>query len=201
MILRALALLALLLPGLAAAQGYPALHDVTGVAADDVLNIRSAPDASSPIIGSFSPHSKFIEVVRAEGGWGRINIGERAGWVSLRYLARHPEPPPGSFPEELACYGTEPFWGLDYSAEGVVFSTPDQTRRLHLQSALVSPNHTRKLAILAGSEELFTTITITPARCNDGMSDREFGLSVSVVTRFPEGYRLYSGCCSLKPDP
>lgn len=56
---------------------YPALHDVTGVAADDVLNIRSEPSASSPIIGTFSPFETDVEVVALspDGGWGRVNAG------------------------------------------------------------------------------------------------------------------------------
>ena len=39
------------------------MFDVTGVAANDVLNIRAAPDASAEIIGTLSPNARDIEVV------------------------------------------------------------------------------------------------------------------------------------------
>ncbi|MBO6774261.1 MAG: hypothetical protein JJ897_01915 [Marinibacterium sp.] len=48
--------LAMLLPVAASAQDrWPGLYSVIGVASNDVLNIRIAPDASSDIIGSFGP--------------------------------------------------------------------------------------------------------------------------------------------------
>ncbi|MEO1155590.1 MAG: SH3 domain-containing protein, partial [Pseudomonadota bacterium] len=46
-----------------AAQGYPALFDVTGVASDDVLNIRSAPSATAEIIGTLAHNETGVEVV------------------------------------------------------------------------------------------------------------------------------------------
>ena len=62
--MRALALLlALALPSGAAAKGLPALHDVTGVAADDVLNVRARPDASAPVLGALTPDATGVEVV------------------------------------------------------------------------------------------------------------------------------------------
>jgi hypothetical protein len=81
-------ILALLVAMPAAAQDLPALFRVTGVAANDVLNIRAEPSARAAIIGSFRPDAGGIEVVAlsADGRWGLVNSGEQAGWSSMRYL-------------------------------------------------------------------------------------------------------------------
>jgi uncharacterized protein YgiM (DUF1202 family) len=52
-------LFALLLMGTAAtAQSeYPRLHDVVGVASDDVLNVRAGPGGSHPIVGELGPRN------------------------------------------------------------------------------------------------------------------------------------------------
>ena len=82
-------LLALLVLGTAAAaqDGYPRLHDVVGVASDDVLNLRAGPGAGHDKVGELTFDARAVEVVRAEGGWGLVNAGEGPGWASLRYLA------------------------------------------------------------------------------------------------------------------
>ncbi|MGB3280174.1 MAG: peptide-binding protein, partial [Pseudorhodobacter sp.] len=49
--------------GLARAETLPALFDVTGVAADDVLNLRAAPDGVAEILGALGPSAKDVEVV------------------------------------------------------------------------------------------------------------------------------------------
>ncbi|MDQ2094264.1 COG3650 family protein [Rhodalgimonas zhirmunskyi] len=203
--IRALALL-LLLPVSALAQGvmgqtYPALHAVTGVASDDQLNVRSAPRAGSALVATLAPDARNIEVIYTDNGWGRINVGEGAGWASMRYLARQQEDDtPGLFPPRLACFGTEPFWSLDITPDAAKFATPEGESLLHIQDRMTSRNTLRDFAVMAGSTDLFLTATITPARCNDGMSDREFGLHSSAVIRFPDGYQLLSGCCTLPPS-
>ena len=83
---------ALALPAIATQDGWPALHDVTGVSAGDALNIRERPDASSPIIGGLASDAEGVEVIRPNERltWGLVNVGERTGWVSLLYLERRP---------------------------------------------------------------------------------------------------------------
>ncbi|MEP2426619.1 MAG: SH3 domain-containing protein, partial [Tateyamaria sp.] len=80
------------LPAAATQDAWPALYDVSGVAENDALNIRQAPDAAAPIIGSLTPDAEGIEVIRPDDhhGWGLVNSGEGRGWVSLRYLTRQP---------------------------------------------------------------------------------------------------------------
>ena len=62
---------------------------MTGVAANDLLNIRAAPSANAEIIGTLSPRARHIEVVGYDdtGRWAQINTGEISGWAALRFLA------------------------------------------------------------------------------------------------------------------
>lgn len=59
----------------------PALFDVTGVSADDTLNVRQNPRATAGLLAELSPDATSIEVVRLSdsGGWGLVNIDESAG--------------------------------------------------------------------------------------------------------------------------
>lgn len=95
------------------AEDYPALYDVTGVRADDALNIRERPDADSPIIGMLTPDSTGVEVVAEVDGWGVVNIGERAGYANLRFLARSERPAWNQLATPLVCSGSEPFWRIE----------------------------------------------------------------------------------------
>ena len=98
------------------AQTLPALYDVTGVEADDSLNVRTAPDATSNIVATIHSTGTNIEVIAINDtqGWGLVNIGEQSGWTSLRYLERQPNQDTGDFPAITDCYGTEPFWNIDF---------------------------------------------------------------------------------------
>ena len=129
--MRGLAALLVLLPTLAFAQmlPLPALHDVQGVAADDVLNIRSAPDAGAGVIGALAPDATGVEIVERSDDlkWGLVNSGEGAGWVALRFLQRQAGQDHGQFPPVAACSGTEPFWSMtrDAGADHWVYESPD----------------------------------------------------------------------------
>ena len=76
----------------AGAETFPALYSVTGVAGDDVLNIRLEPDATAEAVGSLPPDATNIEVVglSPDGGWGQVIAGEAAGWIKMEFLARSP---------------------------------------------------------------------------------------------------------------
>lgn len=196
MMRRAVLLLVLFfLPPLAAmAEDYPALFDVSGVAADDVLNIRAQPSASSEIIGTLAPDARNVEVIRASGGWGMVNAGERSGWVSMRFL----EAQPGgdyALSRMMTCFGTEPFWNLDITqGELAHFSLPGGGTSHYTVGLLQrSSNRTDRFALFGGS----LVAAIARASCSDGMSDRAYGLSVDLFPDTEGGKGFYSGCCSL----
>lgn len=191
-------------------ERLPALFSVTGVEADDVLNIREEPQASAGLIGSLEPDAEGVEVIRRDesGRWGLVNSRERAGWVAMRYLAAEPNEDERALPEELSCYGTEPFWGLRRAGDLLEFSTPEEdgiafTAGTVLTSVNRLPPHWAVLAHEAtgGSADEGGRLTaiIEPTMCSDGMSERQFGLSITLIDERPPSPRALSGCCSLRP--
>lgn len=195
------ALIMLCFSGLVArADPLPQLHDVTGVAAGDVLNIRAAPSASSQIIGAFDRDARGIEVVAQNpaGTWGQVNTGERAGWVSLRYMAaRGVMIDHYNLPDGLRCFGTEPFWSLSNAGGALRYRTPetparDLPIRIAQDNGLV--DDLRRMIRFAGPDGPGVAF-VYPATCNDGMSDRVFGLSIGAMLG-PDSPML-TGCCSL----
>lgn len=194
--IRFLALVLWLLPMAARAEIYPALHDVTGVAPDDVLNIRAAPDAGSAIIGSLAPDAQAVEVVGVEGDWAVVNVRETMGYASLRFLTRQSEPDWNALQIPLTCVGTEPFWSLHIDpAKGETrFQTPEH------DAAQIAPI-TGTWPALAWSQTAAIELpdglaVLSPAECSDGMSDQGYGISADLFFTGPSRARL-SGCCSL----
>ena len=72
---------------------------VEGVAADDVLNIRAQPDASSRILGSIPPGERHVDGLGApstvaRSTWQRVRYGSVTGWVNARFLRANVGGPP-----------------------------------------------------------------------------------------------------------
>lgn len=202
--MRALSTLCLcvVLAGPVSGDPFPALYDVTGVASNDVLNIRAEPTARAPILDRFGPFDRDVEVLGtdASGKWGRVHAGERMGWSSLRFLTRQPDQDGGLLPEQLFCHGTEPFWNLDFQADHTteldrLGSDPLQYDMTPLAMAQNAPN--THGAIGSGPQGAIT-LGITRQMCSDGMSDLEFGLSATVIYESTFGADVLSGCCSLR---
>ncbi len=213
---RLLALIFVLFSFPAIAQDiFPALYDVTGVAADDVLNVRADPSARSEIIGAFTPFGTAVEVIGLsdDGRWGRVNAGERAGWTSMRFLARQPgqtaadwgTAPDRIAPRVLECFGTEPFWTLvlvpggtlDYAALG----QGDGSAYPGGYEALVASASSGKRAFSGWLETepmSFTGIVGTEI-CSDGMSDQLYGFAIDLLVSGSTGTQLDAGCCRLAP--
>ena len=62
-------------------------YRVTGVAANDVLNIRSGADAGTGIVGTIPPNGTGIRIIdRCAGAWCPIEYRGVRGWVNQRYL-------------------------------------------------------------------------------------------------------------------
>lgn len=179
------------------AEVFPAWYDVTGVAADDVLNIRAAPDAGSEVIGTLAPDANGVEVVAVQGGWAVVNTDEGAGFASMQFLRRASGLDWNLLKSPLACQGTEPFWSLqiDPANWAARFQAPeDQTARA-LPITTTWPG--LPWAEAAAVELSEGVLVLTPAECSDGMSDRHFGIATDLfATETGKGGRL-SGCCRL----
>ena len=187
-----------------ATQEYilPTLFDVAGVGAGDVLNVRAAPGTGAEIIGGLAADARGVEVVGldASGRWGQVNVGERAGWVAMRFLAHRTDVwVSGALPAGLACFGTEPFWSLRPDGGTVVFAAPGVPETATPLVATLDTGIFRdpRRALVAEGADGRMTVTIAPAACSDGMSDRAFGLSAMVVREGGDGSVLLTGCCSI----
>ena len=195
-------LLFALVPCLAAAQGLPALHDVTGVGEEDVLNIRAGPSSAAPVIGTLAPDARGIEVVaRSEAGtWGQVNTGERAGWASMRFLERQPGQDESALPDPVRCFGTEPFWSLDVARSGLRLDGPGIARVETPLAARSAASGIRGRYGFAGenvADAVAVHGIVRREACTDGMSDRRFGLSLDLLVTSGGVLSQYAGCCSL----
>jgi len=186
-----------LLAGPAAADSLPALYDVTGVAAGDVLNIRAEGKAEAAVVGTLPPDATAVEVVEESGNWGLVNTGEGSGWVNLRFMARQPGPDWFALETPLRCLGTEPFWSLGIEpATGVaVYSTPEGGDRFTTVTARWPGTPYGASAAIALPEGF---AVLTGGYCSDGMSDRAFGIRADLFLTGDPAARL-AGCCTLAP--
>jgi uncharacterized membrane protein len=194
--IRLLALILALIPMALRAEVFPALHDVTGVAADDVLNIRAAASADAPVIGTIAPDATGVEVVAVRDGWAVVNTGEGSGYAALRFLSRADDPDWPTLEVPLTCLGTEPFWSLqiDPGLAETRFQTPED-------EAPLSAPITRSWPGLPWSQAAAVALpegiaVLTPAECSDGMSEQSFGIAADLFLAGAERSRL-SGCCRL----
>ncbi len=183
------------------AEPFPRLYDVTGVAADDVLNIRADPSGSSAIIGQLTPQQQNIEVMAsdASGKWGLVNVGERSGWVAFRFLHATTGNEDYALAPELSCRGNEPYWSLDVNqGQSAEFSSlTGETKSYPVGKISVGTGRTDRFLLGLGQSSV---AVISREMCSDGMSDRDFALRIDLVTSADGQQSLLSGCCSIAPN-
>lgn len=192
------------LAGAAVAQPFnlePGYYAVTGVSANDVLNIRAEPDASAPIVGSFAPDAAPVEVLIEQDGWGYVSSGEGMGWASMAFLQPLEVSRMGqsAVPDGLTCGGTEPFWGASMSESGINFASMDSAEEVF--SFIAAENFggagpLRNL-LIGGNATRNVTAVISTEICSDGMSDRDYPRRIDLVFNGEGGPSGYAGCCSM----
>jgi len=183
------------------AQNWPEVFRVEGVAAADVLNIRAEPKAGAKIVGTYGAHDFNIEVLglSEDGRWGRVGVPEGNGWVAMRFLVATPVAE-SDLPRPLRCHGTEPFWSISLDPRGgAEWDSPETgPRPLSAQEELVVPGYAGGYWLrLLDRPEKRHDLAITREYCDDGMSDRAYGLAAVMFTRSQDGNRVYRGCCTL----
>ena len=185
------------------AMAAPEYYRVTGVAADDTLNVRAAPDGSSEDIGDLLPDTTGLEVLDRDdsGKWGRITWYEGNGWISMRFLEKDDIARIGqtTLPAGLLCGGTEPFWSIRFAETTATFSDITSNHSvLPLGDTLVAGGRPAFPAALRHrSDEAAALSILRPQACSDGMSDRDYGYSVVLLIRTLQGEGFYEGCCWL----
>ncbi|MCL3883640.1 peptide-binding protein [Marivita sp. GX14005] len=198
------ACLFLALPALAGAE--PGYFRVTGVAQDDVLNLRAAPSAQAEDLGDLDPDTRHVEVIGFDdsGDWARIARGERDLWAAARFLV--PDQPDtletSSLPDGLSCSGTEPFWSLTLSSSAARFDAPGSPPlALDISDVTIAEGRIGSPArvTLTGTDAR-AEAHVFGALCSDGMSDRSYGWTALVGLQHGAERRLLSGCCTFLPD-
>lgn len=94
------------------------------------------------------------------------------------------------------CVGTEPFWSINVSEREklIRFSTPDERMSLRILRKRVAVGSSDYGAFILDTK--YTSLTVFPSNCNDGMSDRVYTHSAV----FDMGGRdVLSGCCDVDP--
>lgn len=198
--MKRLAAALVLAPSIVAAQDFPALYGVSGVATDDVLNIRAEPNAQAEIIGEFAADRQDVEVVASgpDGSWGQVNAGEQSGWASLSFLERQPDQPAGEPIARLSCSGTEPFWSFSIDGDEATFGAPDQDdETVALAEPVKASGRTDRWSVIGVYGG--TTAILARASCSDGMSSRAYGLTIDLLRSDPGAPTYLTGCCSVSP--
>ena len=180
---------------LAATPAAAETVEVSGVAADDVLNLRAEPRADAPLTGALSPLAAGIEVVRRAEGWAYVKSGKLAGWAAARYLRPATNPAGPRPPSPLRCGGTEPFWSLVIDGDRATYSTPETKPRTdRIGKIQQSQNSTIVWRVLPGDGPVASATIEARQACTDNMSDRIYPFRVHVETR---DVQLLSGCCDM----
>ncbi len=180
---------------------FPARYDVTGVASDDVLNVRSGFGASHPIIQALAYNDRDIEIIKlsADGKWGLIGYPDGDGWASMRYLQRQPGQGGPDLPRPLSCGGNEPFWAIQFMPGANEFTEPGQMPHGLATVWEGIPDGMQPVAyglkMAGGSDEI--DAIITRSQCSDGMSDKSYGFAINALLTGTLGDRMLTGCCTL----
>ena len=171
---------------------------VVGVAEGDVLNMRSAPDPSSALVGSIPPGTTDVTGVGPptpveQTTWQRVSYGGIVGWVNTRFLksnagapavAPAPSTPAGPGPvagasldalQPLICFGNEPFWAVQFKADGsatceAMCEGPPGLRVVNV--SLTPSGDLQGFDLLDAQGGMFLRAVMRKTgKCSDGMSD------------------------------
>lgn len=184
----------------------PSLYAVTGVAPDDVLNVRAEPGPDAAKLAGLQPDERPVEVIEImeSGGqrWGRVLAEGRPGWVNMAYLEEidFERVADSAIPAALMCTGTEPFWGLEFSASSATYTDPEIEAPSSHAIAAVTPAAARGAFPAAVTFEDADWAVIARERCSDGMSSDDYQWSVQYFTRLGGEPVFLQGCCRIEPD-
>ena len=180
----------------------PAVFTVTGVAANDKLWVRDAPQSTAARIGGLSPNSVVNINGRASGDWGQVTLNGQIGYVHMGYLTRAAESGASTtvngFPLGMSCRGTEPFWTFTVAEDRTV----EYTSLINGADPITSLTQTTP-ALSGGYPYTFGaqryTGTLNQQACSDGMSGIAYSMSLVLSRALLNGggsETLY-GCCNM----
>ncbi len=183
----------------------PLLYTVTGVAADDTLNVRETPNAHAEDVGDLLP-GQTVEVLELsdDGKWGMVSAGENIGWVAARFLTLTQGTTgdgitlPYGVPLRMACSGTEPFWSAEIvsgkSFKIINYSEDNPRPTTYAMQGMSKPVNIGPYVY--GFISPPVSGVIRREICDDGMSDSLYGWSIDLLRRDQGGVFMLTGCCS-----
>ncbi len=181
---------------------YPTYFQVTGVAADDMLHIRTEPNTSGEIVGDLASDAGPIEVLYSENGWAYLSSGENMGWASKSFLTQIelPKIANSALPFGLTCGGTEPFWSINISDESIELNQMNEgISNFSIMETGAYTGDTISF-IIAGAEGKMITTIISNEIYGDGMSDKYYGRKINMLLSTPNGTKGYLGACSVEAN-
>jgi uncharacterized membrane protein len=184
-------------------------YAVTGVAADDVLNIRrhvaeAGQVGDAEIVGTIPPGATGVAgtgrtATVGDSLWREVTFGGITGWVAARYLRSVDGE--AAVPTDLACSGTEPFWSMAFRAGAAVRQDPDAATELAYATS--PPRKARGRSHVwsvdldrSGLPAGGTAVFVRTDTCSDGMSDVTYPIEF-VLSESGEDGVVLSGCCHL----
>jgi uncharacterized membrane protein len=188
--------------GSLSAQTFPALYDVTGVAADDALNVRAAPNAAADILNVLGQDETGVEVIglSQDRNWAQVNSGEASGWAATRFLTLEKDYPYLPM-ANLSCFGTEPFWSLRKPQIGRIsldmLGSDASNWRQNISHR--AQGRSDRFSAVGIREDGEIIVTLLRESCSDGMSDQMFGIATDVIITGANPMHL-SGCCTLQAN-
>lgn len=180
----------------------PGVFTVTGVSANDVLNIRDAPRVSGSRIGGFAPGQRVSVLGMASSTWAKVSFGQSVGFVNIGFLARNTgggATTVNGFQMGIICQGTEPFWTLDIAEDRTVTFNS----LINGQAPLASLQQTTPSSLTGSYPFTFSAPpysgVVKAEYCTDGMSDIQYPWSI--ILNKPSqngGTETVYGCCRLR---
>jgi uncharacterized membrane protein len=97
--------------------------------------------------------------------------------------------------EVISMIGTEPFWGIKIEGDYATYSTPENIAGTAFAVSRFAGNS--GLGFNGKLDGEAVTITVTPGKCSDGMSDRNFPFTATVKL----GESTLGGCGYTSAQP
>ncbi len=177
----------------------------------ETLTIRSAPSADAEELGALEEGAGPLEVVAVartgQTDWAEIGYRGDQAYVALRFLDETTLPTVGAsaLPVGAVCSGTEPFWSIEFlSAKQARFDalSADAPETYDIGSIeIASGRFGWPAAMSLASEERTAELVANIGWCSDGMSNRDYPWTVSLIvtSRRPGGERIFfEGCCAIR---
>lgn len=97
--------------------------------------------------------------------------------------------------ETISLSGTEPFWSITIAQGVATYSTPENAQGTDFAVARFAGNNGLGFSGELNGENVL--IAVTPGKCNDAMSDREYPFTATIAL----GDRSLSGCAYTDRQP